>query len=130
MKNIATLIVCICSFYGSIFSQTEDNRFRLKIITPGYLPDSLSLHNKIKNDKGLSEIFLIDEIRLDSINHTIIEIYAPDGFRMGTCHFSSLSPSPIPSGYLVEVESSVRDRWNKINKLDSYKRLKPKASRI
>jgi len=130
MKNIATLIVCLSSLYGSLFSQKNDDKFRLKIITPGHLPDSLSLRNTIKNDEGLSEIFLIDEIRSDSINHTVIEVYAPDGFRMGTCHFSSLSPSCIPSGYLAGVESSLRDRWNRINKLDSYKRMKPKTSRI
>lgn len=120
MKKLLALAL-VCSF-KLLPGQNQDDRFTMRIMEPKNNKTS-SIGAIMLEDPRITSLFKVEVVRNKKIEEPVIQIIAPDGFKMGTCFLTCSDASMLNFELYKEIERRTRAQWENMKTLESYKKF-------
>lgn len=120
MKKILALALLLTFKFS--FAQTNNDKFTMQVVEPKRMKGE-SLGKNIAADPRITAIFNVKIIKSKNIKNPMIQILAPDGFKIGTCFLTQSNFSESEIDYYRDIEARSRAQWEDMKRMDSYKQL-------
>jgi len=120
MKKFITLALLLS--FKILPAQNQEERFTMRIVEPKG-KESGSLSSMMSEDPRIKNLFNVEIVRSRKIESPVIQIIAPDGFKMGTCFLTCNDATMLNFDYYKDIESRTRLRWENLRSLESYKKF-------
>jgi hypothetical protein len=120
MKKFITLALLLS--FKILPAQNQEERFTMRIVEPKG-KESGSLSSMMSEDPRIKNLFNVEIVRSRKIESPVIQIIAPDGFKMGTCFLTCKDATMLNFDYYKDIESRTRLQWENLRSLESYKKF-------
>jgi hypothetical protein len=120
MKKFITLALLLS--FKILPAQNQEERFTMRIVEPKG-KESRSLSSMMSEDPRIKNLFNVEIVRSRKIESPVIQIIAPDGFKMGTCFLTCKDATMLNFDYYKDIESRTRLQWENLRSLESYKKF-------
>lgn len=120
MKKFITLALLLS--FKILPAQNQEERFTMRIVEPKG-KKSGSLSSMMSEDPRIKNLFNVEIVRSRKIESPVIQIIAPDGFKMGTCFLTCKDATMLNFDYYKDIESRTRLQWENLRSLESYKKF-------
>jgi len=120
MKKFITLALLLS--FKILPAQNQEERFTMRIVEPKG-KESRSLSSMMTEDPRIKNLFNVEIVRSRKIESPVIQIIAPDGFKMGTCFLTCKDATMLNFDYYKDIESRTRLQWENLRSLESYKKF-------
>lgn len=120
MKKIIALAVLFT--FRILSGQIQDERFVMRIVEPKK-NNGGSIGSVMLQDIRITTLFKVEVVKSRKVKDPVIQIVAPDGFRIGTCFLTRNDATMLNFDYYKEIERKSRQQWENMRTLESYKKF-------